>query len=167
MRVDWKRATVCVLGLALVVQLEHWQGVHAQIQQAGAAPVQLGTSAYATTPISATAAASAQATLTIPAPAPGLYNYLCALHFNASHDATASTALVNGVTTSTNFNSYAIKFSLNNVANQNYDWADTFSLAPGTGCAKSTSPGTATTFVSPTGTANMQFTWTAVYVQMP
>jgi hypothetical protein len=130
-----------------------------------ATPVNLW-SQYQMVSIAATAAASAQATLTIPAPAPSFYNYVCTLHFNASHDNTATTALTNGVTTSTNFNSFAIKFSLNNVANQNYDWVEGWGVA-NVGCAKSAAPGTATTFVSPTGTANMQFTWSATYYQAP
>jgi len=123
-------------------------------------------SQYQMLSIAATAAASTQTTLTIPAPPPSFYNYVCTLHFNASHDNTATTALTNGVTTSTNFNSYAIKLSLNNVANQNYDWVEAWGVA-NVGCVKSAAPGTATTFVSPTGTANMQFTWSATYYQAP
>jgi len=165
-----KRTSLVILilaGLALA-QWQYARVVHAQLQQPGVTGLLQGTaSQYPLVPISATAAASTQTTLTIPAPVPGLYNYVCSLHFNASHDNTATTALTNGVTTSTNFNSYAIKTSLNNVANQNTDWIENFGSAPGHGCIKSTSPGTATTFVSPAGTANMQFTWTATYTQAP
>lgn len=156
--------------LALVIAaLLPWATVLAQISQVTGITWPLTQSApglYTLIPISATAAASTQTTLTIPAPAQaGYYNYICSLHFNASHDGTATTALSNGVTTSTNFNSYAIKVSLNNVANQNTDWVENWGSTPGGGCLKSNSPGAATTFVSPTGTANMQFTWTATYFQ--
>lgn len=160
------KAAVVVLALAALVQGAWLQRLTAQ-QQPGATLAQAGPSFYSLIPISATAAATTQTTLTIPAPAPGQYNYLCSIHFNASHDNTATTALTNGVTTSTNFNGYAIKLSLNNVANQNYDFVDNWVSTPATGCVKSSSPGTATTFVSPTGTANMQFTWTATYFQAP
>lgn len=161
----WQQVAAWALMAGLVVQASRLYHVTAQVQQGNAPLAQAVPSYYAVVPISATAAASTQTTLTIPAPAPGQYNYVCSIHFNASHDNTGTTALSNGVTTSTNFNSYAIKFSLNNVANQNYDWTDNYVATPATGCVKSTSPGTATTFVSPTGTANMQFTWTATYFQ--
>ena len=65
---------------------------------------------YATIPLSATAAANAQTTLTIPAPAPNQYNYVCTLQFSISQNATGS-AITNAVTTSTNFNGYALKVS--------------------------------------------------------
>jgi hypothetical protein len=155
----------------LITTLIAWTAIaaHAQISQVNGVIfplVQSAPSVYGLVPISATAAASAQATLTIPAPAQaGYYNYVCSLHFNASHDGTATTAATNSVTTSTNFNSYAIKFSLNNVANQNTDWVENWGSTPGAGCVKSNSPGTATTFLSPAGAANMQFTWTATYFQ--
>lgn len=139
--------------------------VYAQVQQAGLTLVQLGPSQYALTPISATTAVNNQTTLTIPAPAPGLYNYVCFLHYNASQNGT-STANTNSVTTATNFNSYALKYSLAATANANYDWIEEWG-GPGSGCAKSTSPGTATTFVSPAGLANTAFTWTALYYQAP
>jgi len=121
--------------------------------------------AYAVTPISATAAVNAQTTLTIPAPASGLYNYVCTLHYNASQNGT-STANTNQVTTSTNFNSYAIKYSLGATANASYDWIENWSTTVN-GCAKSTSPATATTFVSPAALLNTAFTWTATYYQAP
>jgi hypothetical protein len=157
-----------VVGLLTVPLVTLWLGhVRAQIGQVGATLAQAAPSYYGVTPLAATAAASAQATLTIPAPQASQYNYICSLHFNASHDNTATTAVTNGVTTSTNFNGYAIKFSLNNVANQNYDWVEDWQSAPGTGCVKSTAPGTATTFLSPAGTANVQFAWTGTYFQAP
>ena len=154
-------AVVLVLLIAPLVRAQFSQVGLPTIPQVTAAP-----SLYSLIPISATAAASTQTTLTIPAPqVAGQYNYICTLHFNASHDNTATTAATNSVTTSTNFNSYAIKFSLNNVANQNTDWIDNYVDAPGGGCAKSNAPNTATTFLSPAGAANMQFTWTASYYQ--
>src|SRR5436190_7324087 len=79
-------------------------------QNSSGSPVQI-TTQYALVPISATAAVNVQTTLTIPAPPPGFYNYVCSLHFNASQNGTG-TAAVNAVTTSTNFNAWALKFSL-------------------------------------------------------
>lgn len=120
---------------------------------------------YALIPISATAAVNTQTTLTIPAPAPNLYNYICFLGFGASQNGT-STAISNAVTTSTNFNSFALKFSLAATANLAYDWTQRWG-SPTSGCAKSTSPGTATTFVSPAAVTNAAFTWYATYYQAP
>lgn len=173
MRMSRKAGVAALPVLVIVCLLQGLQlgRLQAQISQVGSLQVpivQAVPGAYGLIPISATAGASTTTTLTIPAPQQaGYYNYVCSLHFNASHDGTASTALTNGVTTSTNFNSYAIKLSLNNVANQNTDWVDNFGSAPGHGCVKSNTAGTATTFVSPAGAANMQFTWTATYVQAP
>lgn len=162
-----RKLAIVLLPLALLAAVLHAQNLSAVLQPGALGIIQPGNNVFSTIPISATAGASTTATLTIPAPPPGLYNYICSLHFNASHDNSASTALTNQVTTSTNFNSYAIKFSLNNVANLNYDWVETGLPQPGSGCAKSTSPGTATTFVSPAGAANNQFAWTATYFQAP
>jgi hypothetical protein len=120
---------------------------------------------YAQIPISATAAINTQTTLTIPAPAPNLYNYICFLGFNASQNGT-STAISNAVTTSTNFQSFALKFSLAATANLNYDWTQRWG-APSVGCVKSTAPGTATTFVSPAAVAQAAFTWYGTYYQAP
>jgi len=161
------RNTVVLLIALLICGGSLSLGLSAQNQYPSAIVGQLTASGYYLIPISATGAASAQVTLTIPAPPPTLYNYVCTVHFNASHDNTATTAATNSVTTSTNFNSYAIKFSLNNVANQNYDFVDSWIGAPGTGCARSASPGTATTFVSPAAAADIMFTWTATYFQAP
>ena len=128
-------------------------------------PVQAVTAYYAMVPISATAAVNTQTTLTIPAPAPGLYNYVCFLGFNASQNG-PSTAISNAVTTSTNFNAFALKFSLAATANLGYDWTQRWG-APSVGCAKSAAPGTATTFVSPAAVTNAAFTWYATYYQAP
>lgn len=160
-----------VLAIAVLLQGLYYAHVLAQISQVSGLSlpqIQAVPGSYGLIPIAATAAASTQTTLTLPAPQQaGFYNYVCSLHFNASHDNTATTAATNLVTTSTNFNSYALKFSLNNVANQNYDWIDNFGSAPGHGCIKSNTAATSTTFLSPAGTANMQFTWTATYYQAP
>ena len=121
---------------------------------------------YALTPISSTGAANAQVTLTIPAPQQGLYNYICTLSFNYSQTNTTGTALTNAVTTSTNFNSFALKTSAVAAINTNYDWSEIWG-DPMTGCPKSTSPSTATTFVSPAAATNGAFTWYAVYYQAP
>lgn len=129
----------------------------------GTTPVQLINSYYPVIPIAATAAVNNQTTLTIPAPASGLYNYICTLHYNASQNGTA-TAQTNAVTTSTNFNSYAIKYSLTATATINYDWVENWTAI---GCVKSSAPSTATTFVSPSAGAAIAFTWTATYYQAP
>src|SRR4051812_43456128 len=128
-----------LLGVTVAVLVAANLYVHAQVQQAGATLIQLMPSLYGLTPISATAAVAAQTTLTIPAPAAGQYNYICFLHFSASQNGT-STANTNAVTTSTNFNSYAIKYSLAATANTNYDWIEGWGSAA-SGCVKSTSPG--------------------------
>lgn len=129
-------------------------------------PVQSVPPFYGLTPISATAAVNAQTTLTIPAPNGSNYNYVCSIHFNASQSATGA-ILSNQVTTSTNFFSWAIKFSINAVATQpDYDWSEYWG-SPGSGCAKSQLPATATTFVSPAAAAQTAFTWTATYFQAP
>lgn len=158
------KKTLLLFG-ALVLTLAAF--VYAQTpQQPGSLFYQLGQSYYYTIPISSTAAVAAQTTLTIPAPPPGLYNYVCFLHFNASQNGTA-TASTNAVTTSTNFNSYAIKYSLAATANLTYDWVENWGGPATGGCAKSTSPATATTFVSPALQTNTAFTWTALYFQAP
>lgn len=105
-----------------------------------------------------------QTTLTIPAPPPGLYNYICMVAYTASQDGTA-TAQTNAVTTSTNFNSYALKYSLTATATINYTYQDWFDTV--VGCAKSDAPGTATTFVSPVAGANIAFTWRSLFYQAP
>lgn len=130
-------------------------------QQLVGSPVNIVTQ-YTLVPISATAAVNAQTTLTIPAPPPGYYNYICTLRFSASNNATG-TAAVNAVTTSTNFNAYAIKFSTL-ATTPTYDWVESWGIA-NVGCVKSTSPGTATTFVSPAAATNTAFTWSATYYQ--
>lgn len=148
---------VALLALALPVGAQNLPG------NGTATPVQLTTPYFSTTPISATAAVNNQVTLTIPAPAAGLYNYVCTLTYHASQDGTA-TAQTNAVTTSTNFNSFALKYSLTATATINFDQQFNFGT-PGAGCVKSTSPATATTFVSPAAGANIAFTWYATYYQ--
>lgn len=129
-----------------------------------ATPVQGVPSYYSVIPLTATAAVNTQTTLTVPAPAGGLYNYICQIAFNASQSATGA-ALNNQVTTSTNFNGFALKFSINAVATTpNYDW-QFFYGTPTTGCAKSAQAGTATTFVSPSAASQTSFTWYVSYFQ--
>lgn len=136
-----------------------------QVSSQPATPVTIGIQ-YPLTPISATAAINTQTTLTIPAPPAGYYNYVCTLRFNASQSGTGAANNLQ-VTTSTNFNSYAIKWSIAAVAVQaTYDWVESWGIA-NAGCAKSASPGTATTFVSPAAIAQTAFTWTATYYQAP
>jgi hypothetical protein len=139
--------------------------VDAQMTSQPVTPVTIAANQYPLTPISATAAVNNATTLTIPAPPAGMYNYVCSLHFNASQSGTGA-AVNNGVTTSTNFNTFAIKFSILAVASQaNYDLAEYWGIA-NVGCVKSTAPGTATTFVSPSA-SQTAFTWDATYYQAP
>lgn len=143
---------------------------HAFAQQASpfpATPVQAVPGFYSLIPISATAAVNNQTTLTIPAPTGGAYNYICYLGFNASQSVTGA-ELNNQVTTSTNFNSFALKFTISAhaVGEGNYDWSAHWGTPVG-GCVKSATSGTATTFVSPTGAAQTAFTWYAAYFQAP
>src|SRR5689334_8354005 len=155
------------LGVALLTMaLCGLVGVRAQnFTPAGATSVQLTSPQYFTTPISATAAVNTQTTLTIPAPAAGLYNYVCTLAYELSSDGTGG-ALANLVSTSTNFNSFAVKFSV--PATVGYDEVvPLFSGTPSTGCAKSAASGTATTFVSPASATHTTFTWYATYYQAP
>lgn len=132
-----------------------------------ATPVQATPGFYSQIAISATAAVNNQTTLTIPAPTGGAYNYICYLGFNASQSVTGA-ELNNQVTTSTNFNSFALKFSISAhaVGNSDYDWAAHWGTPVG-GCVKSAASGTATTFVSPTAAAQTAFTWYATYFQAP
>lgn len=118
-------------------------------------------------PISATAAVNTQTTLTIPAPGGGLYNYVCSLAYQVSTDTTGG-ANTNVVTTSTNFNGFAVKFS--NPTGVNIDSGVQVVLnshGPTDGCSKSASPGTATTFVSPASMTHQAWTWMATYFQAP
>lgn len=118
-------------------------------------------------PISATAAAAATSTLTIPAPAGGLSNYVCSLAYEISNNNTG-TALSVVVSTSTNFNGFAVKQSMaaTNSATSGLQTVFKADAALG-GCPKSTVPGTATTFVSSTTPAAAAWTWYATYYQAP
>lgn len=117
-------------------------------------------------PISATAAVNTATTLTIPAPVGGMSNYVCALAYIITQDGTSS-AVTNAVTTSTNFNSFALKASLPATANLTSNIVTLWSTSPAAGCPKSTVPGTATTFVSPGSLTNTAWTWYALYFQAP
>ena len=162
---NWKQVRIGVLSLILVLG-SVW-GLHAQVPPPQATtPVQLVPSYYALIPISATAAAATQTTLTLPAPPSGLYNYVCALTFNYSQTNTTGTVESNAVTTSTNFRAFALTFSAAAVINTIYEWSETWGT-PASGCAKSTLPATATTFVSPAAATNGMFTWYATYFQAP
>lgn len=117
-------------------------------------------------PISATATAGSPAVLTIPAPPGGLSNYVCYLAYDVSVGA-GGTVTTNGTSSSTNFNSFAYKVSNPGTANTNSAVNVLIGpLSPATGCVKSTIPGTATTFTSPT-TAATAFDWYATYFQAP
>lgn len=152
--------------IALIISLLAGWIVQAQISNQPVTPVVISANPYPLVPIAATAAINTQTTLTIPAPPAGWFNYVCSLHFNASHSTTGAVSAL-GVTTSTNFNAYAIKFTIIAVATQGvYDWVENWGIA-NVGCAKSTAAGTATTFVSPAAVAQTAFTWTATYFQAP
>ena len=152
-------------GVFAVMLIASAVGIAQNVVQGNLTAVQPSQSIYYQTPIHATAAVNNQVTLTIPAPSAGLYNYVCKLLFTASQDGTA-TAINNSVTTSTNFNSFAFAFSGEDVAQkETIRWFD-FGT-PATGCAKSTTAATATTFVSPTAVANAGFAFEASYYQAP
>jgi hypothetical protein len=156
-----KRYSALIL-LLLVVSAAF---VFAQAPDPAATRVQSTAALHALTPISTTVAVNNQATLTIPAPAAGQYNYICKLVFRVSQDGTA-TAANNVVTTSTNFNFFAFTVSAEDVAQKESEARMDFGN-PATGCAKSTSPGTATTFVGPSAITNAGQYWGAAYFQAP
>lgn len=133
---------------------------------AGGTLVQPAPAQYSLIPISATAAVNNQTTLSIPAPPAGLSIYVCSIALIISQDGTA-TANVNVVTTSTNFNSFALKWSTAATANLANMVGPIQFGAPATGCAKSTASGTATTFVSPAAAANTAYTWLSTYFFAP
>lgn len=117
-------------------------------------------------PISATASAGSPAVLTIPAPPGGLSNYVCYLAYDVSVGA-GGTVSTNATSSSTNFNAFAYKVSNPGTANTQSALNVLIGpLSPATGCVKSTIPGTATTFTSPT-TAATAFDWYATYFQAP
>ena len=132
----------------------------------GATMVQAMTAYTPLIPISATAAVNTQTTLTIPAPQSGFYNYVCYLGYQMTMDGTGG-VVTNQVTTSTNFNSFALKVGSIAGANLSAGPFIVFNQSPAVGCAKSAVAGTATTFVSPSGQADMAFTWYAAYYQAP
>ena len=152
--------------LALVLVLGVFSGSAFAQADPSATRIQNAQGLYSLTPLSSTAAVNNQVTLTIPAPPSNMYNYVCSLDFYANQDAT-STAIVSAVTTSTNFFSFAFKFSLLNTANVPLHLTAFGPFAPGTGCVKSAAPGVATTFVSPAAVAQASFTWTTTYFVAP
>lgn len=158
-----KRA-VNILGICLLLAVT----ATAQFSPSGnpsTTPIQLYPGLYPLTPITATTAVGSATTLTLPAPInPTFYNYVCSLAISASNNNTGA-VLTNVVTSATNFNSFALKFSAISANSNSYDWGMKIG-DPATGCAKSTSPGTATTFVSPTST-NEAYTWIGSFFQAP
>lgn len=156
----------CLAGMLIcLLMISVGVGLNAQSIDPAATRIQGSSSLYPLVALSATAAVNNQVTLTIPAPPTGWYNYVCSLSYHASQDGTA-TAQTNAVTTNTNFGTFALKYSLTATATINYHeefmWG-----SPASGCVKSTSPSTATTFVSPVAGANIAFTWKAAYYQAP
>lgn len=141
--------------------------VHAQnLIQGNIPPVQPGLALYYTTAQSATAAVATQTTLSIAAPAAGLYNYVCYLAYQVGNDNTG-TAISNVVSTSTNFNSFATKFSSPATASIDSGVIPLLTGNPATGCSKSTAAATATTFVSPAGLTHSTWTWYVTFFQAP
>lgn len=156
-----------VMGLVLVLGLGLFaigQNVTPQAPASAPLPV-IEYTPYVLTPISATAAVGSAAVLTIPAPATGLFNYVCYLKLEGSADATGASVITNAVTTSTNFNSFAAKFSNANVANTDTGVLSLLDVSP-PGCAKSAASATSTTFTSPTST-HEAYAWYALYFQAP
>ena len=128
--------------------------------------IQPATPYYTTVPISATAAVNTQTLLTIPAPATGLFNYICDLKYEVANDNTG-TVVTTAVTTSSNFNSFAVKFS--QIATASVDSGVQTVLGPYTpagGCIKSAAPATATIFAGAIAT-HATWTWYATYYQAP
>ena len=115
--------------------------------------------------ITSTAAVSAIDTLTIPAPAVvSQFNYICSLGYDVSSDLLGGPQL-NVVSTSTNFGTFSLETSIPAGAGVSkvhwYEyWGD-----PSTGCVKSHTAGTATTFISPANLWHQAWTWTATYYQ--
>lgn len=127
--------------------------------------VQPATPYWTMIPGYATAAVNTQTTLTLSAPSPGLSIYVCSVYLTVAQDATA-TAGVNVVTTSTNFNSFALSYSIAATADLTSVYGFTWG-APASGCVKAAQPGTAVTFVSPSATTHTAFTWNATYYVAP
>lgn len=160
-----KKILLNLAAVALVVSLIHVAKAQ-NAPTAGPVQIQPNISLYYTTPISFTAAVNVASVLSIPAPPAGLYNYVCRLAYNVSNDNTG-TVITNVVSTSTNFNSFAVKISHVATASANYDSPVYFRGTPAGGCVKSTAPGTATTFTSPAGLIHSAWTWYAMYFQAP
>jgi hypothetical protein len=154
-----------IIAIALLVLLALATFGLSQVGVPTATSVQMTQALYPVTPISNSAAVANQVTLTIPTPPAGMFNYICSLHFNVTQNAT-STVCSNCVTTSTNFNGWATKFSIAATVeaevDQNWVWGQ-----PGFGCAKSATAGTSTTFVSPASLTNAAFSWDATYYVAP
>lgn len=157
-----KKVLALVLTVLALVLSVGTASAQTNLQQTGTTLVQSVPPINYQIPISATAAVNAQTTLTIPAPPPNQFIYVCMLQMNTSMDATGA-AVSNLVTTSTNFNNFAMKFSAIAGIGVNYDGPQFGFGSPATGCAKSTLAGTATTFVSPAASTHAAFTWYAAY----
>ena len=156
----WLRSILFSVGLILALSLSAYAQAPTVVQATTPSGITL-------IPISATAAVANATTLTIPAPPGGLYNYVCWLAYEVGQDATG-TVLSLATSSSTNFNAFAVKFS--QLATVNIDSGSMVLInsgGPGAGCVKSTSPGTATTFVQSASNAHATWTWYATYYQAP
>lgn len=150
---------LCFLGIQMLAQQS--SGIP------GSTPVQLANPYYALVPISATAAVNTQTTLTIPAPPAGYYNYVCDLKYQVNNDNTG-TVLTNVVSTSTNFNGFAVKFSATSTASIDSGAQQVLGpFNPAFGCPKSAQAGVATTFVSPASVTHSAWSWYSTYYQAP
>ena len=111
------------------------------------------------TTANATAAVNNTVTLTLTPPLPSQYVYVCGLDLTVSNDATGAVVATNLSFTSTNIGSWAYKYSMVGTANTNgVDRSFTFY-----GCVKSTTAGTAVTFVSPAANAHASYSINAYY----
>jgi hypothetical protein len=161
------KSKVLLLALLVIVLAALTGHVLAQNPaQGNTAVTQAGLPIYYLTPISATAAVNTQTTLTIPAPPAGLSNYVCYLAYQLNADGTGA-AVANAVSTSTNFNSFAVKVSAPSTIGYDSGAVQVLQGHPGMGCAKSIIPGTATTFVSASGLTHAAWTWYATYFVAP
>ena len=155
-----------IFAFLLIIAAVFSLGVYAQnVTPGGQTAVQAGQPQYYKSALTATAAAGSPAVLTLPTPPNGLYTYVCDLAFQVSVGA-GGTVTTNGVSSSTNFGGFAYKVSNPGTANTDGGVQVLLTGTPSTGCSKSVSPGTATTFTSPT-TAATAFVWYATFFQAP
>lgn len=159
----FKILTAALIFIAAFALVTH---THAQnVTPNGQTAVQVSQPQYYKSALTATASAGSPAVLTLPTPPNGLYTYVCDLAFQVSVGA-GGTVTTNGTSSSTNFGGFAYKVSNPGTANTDGGVQVLLTGTPSTGCSKSVSPGTATTFTSPT-TAATAFVWYSTFFQAP